>query len=167
LLQQLAPLRREAPAGRCDAHDGGGRPERKRVRRRRDDRQAVLLLPGPGRVDERDGRGEPVPDDPARGLAVVRVAGVVLGQDQIALLAHAAQSTRGRPPAAPPARVRSTVGRPASSQSTASTFGPLEPGPLPPPALALPGAIWEPLRLEQVVSASRTRGRRGPDDPAG
>src|SRR5581483_12118889 len=53
---------------------------------------------------------------------------------------------------------RSTVGRPASSQSTASTFGPLEPGPLPPPALALPGAIWEPLRLEQVVSASRTRG---------
>ena len=53
---------------------------------RADDRDAVLHLAGPGRVEERDDRRQAVVDDPARRLAVVRVAGEVLGQDEVALL---------------------------------------------------------------------------------
>ena len=83
-LQQLAPLGREAAAGRRDADDGGVGAEAERVVDGADDRHAVLCLARPLRVEERGDRFAFVADDPARRLPVVRVAREPFSEDEVA-----------------------------------------------------------------------------------
>src|SRR5262249_23845449 len=122
-LEESAPFGWEAAAGGGDADDGGGRAERQRVFDRAHDPDPVLRLAGACRVDERDDGRQAVADAPARRLAVVRVAGEVLGQDEVALAGHYL------PAACSTAWARSVSSSWAAvPQSTASTPLPFEPG---------------------------------------
>src|SRR5919204_639043 len=95
-LQQLAPGRRGTAAPGGDADERGGRVEAERVVDRRHDRDAVLRLARPGGVEDRHGRVGRVPDDAPCGLAVVRVVGAALSEDQVPLLAPLAGSASRR-----------------------------------------------------------------------
>ena len=100
LLQELAPRGREATALRRDAHDRDRRPERERVLDRADDGDAVVRLPGPSRVEDRDDRVGAVADDPTHRLAVVRVVREALAENEEsarASLAHAGETPRPGP----------------------------------------------------------------------
>jgi hypothetical protein len=119
-LQQLAPLRREASALRGDAHERSIWPECERLVERLDDGDTVEPRAEPLRVEQADDVVAPVADDAARRLAIVRVAGVALGQDQVPRHEPAADST---------ARARAVSSSSAvEPQSTASTLLPFEPG---------------------------------------
>ena len=84
-LQQLAPRGREAPARGGDADERRRRLVAEGLLDRADDRDAALGLPRSGRVEDRDDGSLAVGEDAARGLAVVRVAGEALGEDQQSL----------------------------------------------------------------------------------
>src|SRR5205085_7011664 len=82
---QLDPLRREAAALRRDADERRRRAERQRLLDRADDRQAVLALARARGVEDGDDVVAAVAQDAAGRLAVVRVAGEALSEDEIAL----------------------------------------------------------------------------------
>src|SRR5581483_12110602 len=82
VLQERAPRRREPPALRGDAHERDGRPERERLRDAADDRNALVRLPRPFRVEDRGHLLAPVAEQAAGRLAVVRVGRVPLGEEQ-------------------------------------------------------------------------------------
>ena len=85
-LQELAPGGREAAALRRDADERGRRARSASASSTvRDDREAVVASPprAASRGSRRP-RSRPVADHPARGLAVVRVVRVALGEDAAA-----------------------------------------------------------------------------------
>jgi hypothetical protein len=82
-LQQLAPLGREAAALRRHADERRVGLQGKRLLQPGDDRDAVQLVAQPLRVEQAGDVVPPVANDAARGLAVVRVARVALGEDQV------------------------------------------------------------------------------------
>ena len=86
--QQRAPVRRKASALSDDPDERGVRVEAKRVVDARDDRDAVLGLAGALRVEDRGDGLTPVAHDAAQGLAVMRVLGELLGEDEVTLLVH-------------------------------------------------------------------------------
>ena len=80
-LQELAPRRREAAARRGDADERRRRVEAERVVDGADDRDPLVGLPRPLRVEDRDDRVGAVANDAAHRLAVVRIAGLALSED--------------------------------------------------------------------------------------
>jgi hypothetical protein len=86
-LEEHAPGGREPPAGGRDADERRRRVVGERLLDRADDREALLGLPRPRRVEDRDDLLGPVAKHAARGLPVVRVAGEPLRQDQEPTLA--------------------------------------------------------------------------------
>jgi hypothetical protein len=75
------------PSSLCgDADDRGRGAERDRLGERADDRRALELSSRPGGVDDGDDGVRRVTEDATGGLAVVRVARVTLGQDDVPLL---------------------------------------------------------------------------------
>jgi len=95
LLQELAPLGREATALRRHTHDRNRGSERERVLDRPDHGNAVVLLPCSPRVEDRDDRVRAVADDTAHRLAVVRVVRETLPENEEstrASLAHAGET---------------------------------------------------------------------------
>ena len=96
--QQLAPRGREAAAGGGDADEGGLGLEAERVADAADDRDAALRLPRPRRVEDGHDRPLAVGEHAAGGLAVVRVAGEALSEDQERLRHRAPASPRGPAP---------------------------------------------------------------------
>ena len=111
LVTQSRSTRRHAggkrpPCGR-HADERDGRLERQRGRHVRDDRDPLLALPGARRVEDRDDVLAPVAQHAAHRLAVVRVAGEALGEDQQAPLRRAVSRHRGpAPPTGPASRPR-------------------------------------------------------------
>ena len=81
-LQEVAPRRREATSLGRDADDRDGRLVRKRIVDRADDRDPLVALSHPLRVEDRHDRIGPVADDPAHRLAVVRVMREALAEDE-------------------------------------------------------------------------------------
>ena len=71
--EDLAPGRVERAAGRRDADDRGRRPKGQRVRDASDDRDPLVRLARPRRVEDRHGRNRRVAHDAPHRLAVVRV----------------------------------------------------------------------------------------------
>jgi len=80
--EDVHPRRREAAALRGDAHGGRVRVEGERVVHGADHREALVRLPRPLRVENRDDGLRRVAQDPAHRLSVVRVGGLALGEYQ-------------------------------------------------------------------------------------
>ena len=80
--QHLPPGGREAAALGGDPDERDGRAQRERRRDVGDDRIPLLGLPRPGRVEDPDDVLAAVAEDAAHRLAVVRIAGEALGQDE-------------------------------------------------------------------------------------
>src|SRR5207237_2621006 len=94
--QQRPPVGGELAALRDDADERGRRLERKRLLDRGDDRDAVLALPRPRRVEDRDHVVASIAEDAVHRLAVVRVLRIALGEYEIALLAPPAGAASRR-----------------------------------------------------------------------
>ena len=80
--QEVPPCRRKAATLRRHPDDGDRRLVRSRVLDASDDRDSLVCLPRPPRVEDRNHRIGPVAHDSAHRLAVVGVVGEALAEDE-------------------------------------------------------------------------------------